>query len=184
MTDTTLLYHWINFKKAATALKLNTLRARRWIHYIELEDRFAKGTSWSKEPTRWAIDDAVLLVADQSRLQNSIFSINGSRTYHQTRGILDPCHDPNTYKWESTEPDEEFVEGTILNLSQVLHGIYLPAIEDKSLFPLHTLAWSPTPSHNSKIETLRTIIENAGIPILTEQDVLRLSNASANNFYM
>ena len=51
--------------------------------------------------------------------------INGNRTYLLTMGMDSTrCYDPNAYKFESEEPDEVFVEGTI-DLSNALIDVHV-----------------------------------------------------------
>lgn len=109
-----MIYHWTSKEKAATAVKKLQLSARRWQHFLEHEQRFAKGSSWSEHPTLWQRDNEVCLVVDESKLQNRLHHINGNRTFLLTMG-MDPGknYDPNAYKYESTVPDEVFVEGSI-----------------------------------------------------------------------
>lgn len=115
-----LLYHWTTLAKTITALRTNRLQARRWAHYLEGEHRMARGTSWSSDQWQWSRDNPVCFVANKSAFTNSIHPINGNRTFLQTKGMVDPLYDPNAYKLESTEPDEEFVEGTVDPFSAVL----------------------------------------------------------------
>jgi hypothetical protein len=114
------IYHWTTASKAITALKTNRLQARRWQHYLEQEQRMTRGTSWATNPVQWARGNPVCFVADSLRIPNRIYSINGNRTFLLTKGMIDPLYDPNAYKFEPTEPDEEFVEGAIQSLSSVL----------------------------------------------------------------
>lgn len=118
-----MIYHWTTLEKAATAVASGRLQARRWQHFLEHAQRYAKGSSWSRHPTQWKRDNPVCLVLDETKIANALHEINGNRTYLLTMG-MDPgkCHDPNAYKLESTEPDEVFVEGAI-DLSGALHEI-------------------------------------------------------------
>src|ERR1035437_1896758 len=115
-----LVYHWTTLPKAMTALRTNKLQARRWQHYLEHEQRMARGTSWASDQFQWARENPVCFVSDLSKISNRVHSINGNRTFWLTKGMIDKNSDPDAYKHESTEPDEEFIEGTIQPLSDAL----------------------------------------------------------------
>ena len=117
------IYHWTSLEKALTALNSDRLQARRWQHWIEAEGKMISGTSWSLNPWKWAAEYPVCLVADRDRIANCIHSINGSRTFWQTKGMIDSLYDSNAYLLEPSDPDEEFVEGTIRELSSALIGV-------------------------------------------------------------
>lgn len=115
-----MIYHWTSKEKAATAVTTGRLQARRWNHFLEAEQRYAKGSSWSLNPTQWQRENEVCLVLDETKITNQMHHINGNRTYLLTMGMDSTrCYDPNAYKFESEEPDEVFVEGTI-DLSNAL----------------------------------------------------------------
>lgn len=120
MADAPLLYHWTTTPKAITALRSNRLQVRRWAHYLETQEKMVKGTSWSLDPWQWSRDNPICLVVARTRLSNPIHSINGNRVFLQTKGMINPLYDPRAYELEPTEPDEEFVEGTVKPLSAVL----------------------------------------------------------------
>lgn len=117
---TDLLYHWTSLKQAITALKSDRLKAGRWAHYLETQDRMVRGSSWSFEKWRWSGENPICFVAKMSLLRNPVHHINGNRVFLQTKGLLEPVYDPNAYKLEATDPDEAFVEGTVSLFSSVL----------------------------------------------------------------
>jgi hypothetical protein len=51
----------------------------------------------------------------------------GSRTFWLTKGMVDRNADPQAYLMESTEIDEEFVEGRIIGIKAHLSGLMLPS---------------------------------------------------------
>jgi hypothetical protein len=125
MATGTLIYHWTSAAKALTAIKSGRLQARRWEHFIEGENRFARGTSWSLDPEQWRRDNEVCLVVSKDAVPNAIHAVNGNRTFWLTKGMTDSNYDPQAYKHEPTEPDEEFVEGAIEDLGKCLVAIYV-----------------------------------------------------------
>jgi hypothetical protein len=133
-----MIYHWTDAKKALTALKNNKLQARRWAHYLENEKRFAKGTSWAKNATRWMLNEPnrVCFVADETKIANRIHSINGERTYLLTQGLTKKDRDPNAYRHVSSTPDEEFVEGAISPFIPVLTQIWFCDVTNTELLVL------------------------------------------------
>ena len=114
-----MIYHWTNKEKAATAIKQNRLVARKWQHFLEKEQRFARGSSWSFCPKQWQGDNEVCLVIDETLIENRQHHLNGLRTYLLTQGMTKPNWDPNAYKYEPTTVDEVFIEGTV-DLSKCL----------------------------------------------------------------
>lgn len=118
--DVTPLFHWTTAEKALVALRLDRLQSRRWKHFIESAQRMVQGSSWSFDPNRWSADNPVCLVIDACKLPNQRFSINGHRVFLQTQGMVQANFDPNAYLFESTDPDEEFVEGSVMNLRSLL----------------------------------------------------------------
>lgn len=114
------LYRWTTPVAATRMILQNVLKPRSWQHYIEGVDRYVQGTSWSRDPLRWKSDNQVCLVIDGSGITNPVHHINGNRVYLQTQGRINPNADPECYKFESTEPDESFIEGKIPNLALVL----------------------------------------------------------------
>ena len=127
------LYHWTTSAKGLAALKNNRLQARRWAHYLENENLMVKGSSWSLDQWQWSRDNPICLVVDRAKLSNTIHSINGNRTYWQTKGMVDPLYDPDAYKEIPTDPDEEFIEGTVKPLSAVLTGVLVRNLPEITL---------------------------------------------------
>jgi hypothetical protein len=134
--DTDFLYHWTSLSKAMTALKSDRLKARRWAHYLQVQDRMVKGSSWSFEKWRWSGESPICFVAQRSLLRNPIHHINGNRVFLQTKGILDLVYDPNAYKFESTDPDEAFVEGAVSPFSSVLASVLARHLRDEEFSAL------------------------------------------------
>lgn len=126
-----LLYRWTTVEKAITALKKDAVAVPRWQHFLEHEGRFAKGTSWSLNPIQWQRDNPVCLVMERDALPNKVHAINGGRTFWLTKGMIDKNADPDAYKFESTEPDEEFVEGKIEDFRQHLVAVFMPTPNDE-----------------------------------------------------
>jgi hypothetical protein len=124
IADAQQLFHWTNFAKATTAVKNNSLSARRWEHYIESEDRMVKGSSWSKDPNRWQFSYTVRFRIDPSKVANNKFEINGDRVYYQTKAMKGQGN-PEQYKVYKAPPNETFIEGTILDLRRAIIGVYI-----------------------------------------------------------
>ena len=123
------IFHWVTPVEALKALATNTLGQRRWQHFLEAEQRFAKGTSWGMDAQRWQNDDAqtICLVADSDAIQNQKHLIAANRTYLLTQGKLKANFDPNAWQYESKDIDEVFIEGSIQNLkSTMLHVLFKP----------------------------------------------------------
>ena len=134
------IYHWCSYSRAMTALSRNKLQYRSWSHYLENEERFVKGTSWSFDSQRWKIDFPIRLSADISKIKNKIHSINGHRTYLLTKSMTNRLFDPNAYKLESTIPDEEFIEGTIQPLSDIIVEVKYQNLSSEEVAKLTALA--------------------------------------------
>ena len=123
------IFHWVKPVAALKALVTNALGQRRWQHFLEAEQRFAKGTSWGLDAQRWQNDESqtICFVADADAFQNQKHLIAGNRTYLLTQGKLKANWDPNAWQYESKEIDEVFVEGSIQNFqSAILHVIFKP----------------------------------------------------------
>ena len=131
--DHLMIYHWTTVSKAITAMKADRLQCRRWAHYIENQGKMVKGSSWSMNEWQWSRENPVCFVANRASFHNNIHSINGNRTYWQTKGMIDSLYDPNAYKLESSVPDEEFVEGTVRPLSGVLVRVLVRNISPYNL---------------------------------------------------
>jgi hypothetical protein len=71
----TTLYRWTTVSKALTVLKTDVVAVPRWRHFLEHEQRFAQGTSWSKDPSKWQRENPVCLVMEASALPNAVHSI-------------------------------------------------------------------------------------------------------------
>jgi hypothetical protein len=113
-----LLYHWTTESKAKTALAIGKLKQRKWQNYLEKEQRFAKGSSWSEHPTRWQSDNPVCLVIDGNQINNPLHAINGNRTYYQTMGMTKSGFDPHCYLFVNE------YDGLIYDTSNVPEGFH------------------------------------------------------------
>lgn len=123
------IYHWTTLRTAILALTTDGLPARRWAHFLEAQDRFARGTSWGLDPYRWKADHSICLVIDDEAVTNTKHHVAGHRTYLLTQGKVNPVFDSDCWKLESTEVDEVFIEGKIRGLAIALSKIILtPAI--------------------------------------------------------
>ncbi len=119
------IHHWTTPRQAIAALSTGVMRARRWRHHLEDGDRFASGTSWSRDPLRWRAGHSVRLTVDPTHVSNRIHAIPASRTYWRTLGLLVAEADPDAWTSEPTEPDEEFVEGAIRGFGERLLAVML-----------------------------------------------------------
>jgi hypothetical protein len=126
MTETSnLAYRWTSVTKALSGISRDVIPAGRWAHFIN--GQMLKGVSWSKDKNRWQHGEGanVCFVIDMSKITNTVHSINGQRTYHQTRAEIDPIHDPNAWKdFEGQPDDEEFAVGAIEGLRNALVGVF------------------------------------------------------------
>lgn len=118
-----LLYHWTTIKQAKTALEKDSLKERRWKHFIPELDNLVSGTSWGINKTQWQSNHEVCLILDSEKISNQLFFINGNRTYVRTQGIVNPNFDPNAWQYESKSVDECFIIKSIDNLKNLLLDI-------------------------------------------------------------
>lgn len=118
-----VLYKWMSEKNYNRIIQTNKIPVKRWAHFIESENRFIKGNSFSDEENhnKWKLPEySHLLKIKTANLPNKIFPINGNRTYLLTQGLTNNNFDPNVYKDESTDIDEYFIEGIIMNISSIV----------------------------------------------------------------
>lgn len=120
-----VIFHWTAEATALRALNSGSLPARRWTHFLEAHERFARGTSWGLNAVRWKGDHPVCLVIDDDGLPNAKHHIAANRTHLLTQGQINPVFDPACWKLESTEVDEVFIEGKIKDLIPAVREIIL-----------------------------------------------------------
>ena len=130
--------HFVNEKKLNEILSKNEMKPK-WKHYIESEKRIVVGSSFAlsaKNLTVESVGYPIRLEFDSEKLIKNYktFYLNGNRTYLQTMGILKPeVYDTTAYTFESTVPDELFVEGNISPLSDYLISIeILKTVSDET----------------------------------------------------
>lgn len=118
-----LIYHWTTEKIANKAISTNSLKKRRWKHFIE-EKGLVSGTSWGIDIKKWQSNHEVCFVIDTKDLINEYHLINGNKTYLRTQGMVNNNFDPNAWKFESDLVDECFIIGDIENFKSIIKKIH------------------------------------------------------------
>jgi hypothetical protein len=152
------IFHWLTPVAALKAIATNTLGQRRWQHFLEAEQRFAKGTSWVMDSQRWQNDESqtICLVANSDAIQNQKHLISANRTYLLTQGKLKANFDPNAWQFESKDIDEVFVEGSIQNLrTALLQVLFKPSCTQSTLNAIEGAGLVCKPIHTPQVVAVR-----------------------------
>jgi hypothetical protein len=118
------LYKWVDgpqFQKYIDAGKLPV--KRKYAHYIDAVNKLVAGNSFTDEAhiNKWAGN--TLIRIDTSKLSNNIYPIPGNRTYLKTMGMTNSSYDPTSYKYESEEIDEYWIEGPVdISSAEIVQG--------------------------------------------------------------
>jgi hypothetical protein len=116
------LYKWVNgpqFSKYLTAKQLPVKRG--YSHYIEAEDKFIPGNSFTDQQhiNNWTGD--TLIRIDSHSISNKIYPIPGNKTFLRTKGMTSPNYDPSAWIHESDEIDEYWIAGPLdLTSAQII----------------------------------------------------------------
>ena len=118
------LYKWVDgpqFQKYIDAGKLPV--KRKYAHYIDAVNKLVPGNSFTDEAhiNKWVGN--TLIRIDTSKLSNNIYPIPGNRTYLKTMGMTNSSYDPTSYKYESEEIDEYWIEGPVdISSAEIVQG--------------------------------------------------------------
>lgn len=116
-----LLYKWMTEKQLKKIIDNDMVRKSRWRHFIQEDNCFHGGSSWSYNPMRWKYSSTCCLIIHDDGLKG--FHINGNRTYLQTQGMINNLYDEKAYLLEEEKPDEYFIPGSIKDVKNKIRAI-------------------------------------------------------------
>jgi len=133
-----LLYRWVDYKKALSNIKTDSLYPGKWQHNIPGFGIFS-GISFGYNPRTWhSYDNGICFVVDRNRLNyKKIIDIPAQEIYNYSNATLNPLGDYGSVDLylknirDATENTEAFYVGIIRPLNDKLTKIIMGDVSKK-----------------------------------------------------